>query len=116
MNHSKQTTKEQTQQWDQSIIYHNKYLRRTIIISLFKDFYRVPNYQREYVWGEKDKRGNGGEEVDQYLNDIFSEFENATKESAPEYFIGTIVVCKNEDGVFQCTHVVRRWTTAQLYL
>lgn len=84
--------------------------------SLLKDFYRVPNYQREYVWGEKDKRGNGGEEVEQYLNDIFGEFENATKESAPEYFIGTIVVCKSSDGVFELIDGQQRTTTSYLTL
>ena len=84
--------------------------------SLLKDFYRVPNYQREYVWGEKDKRGNGGEEVDQYLNDIFGEFENATKDSAPEYFIGTIVVCKSSDNVFELIDGQQRTTTSYLTL
>src|SRR5690606_15988254 len=57
---------------------------------LFQDFYRVPDYQREYVWGETDPKGEGGEEVDQFLNDIHIEFQNATKDDAPEYFIGTI--------------------------
>lgn len=84
--------------------------------SLLKDFYRVPNYQREYVWGEKDKRGNGGEEVEQYLNDIFGEFENATKDSAPEYFIGTIVVCKSADSVFELIDGQQRTTTSYLTL
>jgi len=84
--------------------------------SLLKDFYRVPNYQREYVWGEKDKRGNGGEEVEQYLSDIFGEFENATKDSAPEYFIGTIVVCKSSDSVFELIDGQQRTTTSYLTL
>lgn len=82
--------------------------------SLLKDFYRVPNYQREYVWGEKDKKGQGGEEVDQYLNDIYSEYETATADSAPEYFIGTLVVCKSEDGVFELIDGQQRTTTSYL--
>ena len=45
LNHSKQqeATETTSQQWDLSLINYNKYLRRTIIISLFKDFY-VSNY------------------------------------------------------------------------
>jgi uncharacterized protein with ParB-like and HNH nuclease domain len=60
------------------------------IKSLFQDFNRVPDYQREFVWGEADPRGEGGEEVEQFLGDIYSEFQNASKDAAPEYFIGTI--------------------------
>jgi Protein of unknown function DUF262 len=35
------------------------------LVDLFKDFYAVPNYQREYVWTE--------EEVEQLLQDVRSE-------------------------------------------
>ena len=51
--------------------------------ALFQDFYQVPDYQREYVWGETDAKGEGGEEVDQFLNDIYNEYQNATKDDAP---------------------------------
>jgi uncharacterized protein with ParB-like and HNH nuclease domain len=43
-------------------------------------FYKVPDYQREYVWTEK--------EVHQLLDDINDEIDG----SAKEYFIGTILV------------------------
>ena len=36
----------------------------------FQDFYRVPDYQREYVWGEADPKGQRGDEVEQFLRDI----------------------------------------------
>jgi hypothetical protein len=42
---------------------------------LFQDFYREPDYQREYVWGEKDPKGERGDEVDQFLDDIHTEFQ-----------------------------------------
>ena len=84
--------------------------------TLFQDFYRVPDYQREYVWGESDPKGEGGEEVDQFLNDIHAEFENATKADAPEYFIGTIVVCLGDDEVFDLIDGQQRTTTAYLTL
>lgn len=83
---------------------------------LFKDFYRVPDYQREYVWGESGPKGKGGEEVDQFLTDVHTEFENATSDFAPEYFIGTIVVCKGTDGVYELIDGQQRTTTSYLAL
>jgi len=53
------------------------------IEKLFKDFYEVPDYQREYVWGT--------EEVEQLLTDIYGEFELRTEHHSPDYFLGTIV-------------------------
>lgn len=84
--------------------------------TLFQDFYRVPDYQREYVWGETNPKGEGGEEVDQFLNDIHAEYENATSQDAPEYFIGTIVVCRGDDGVFDLIDGQQRTTTAFITL
>ncbi|WP_312138815.1 DUF262 domain-containing HNH endonuclease family protein [Brevundimonas sp.] len=84
--------------------------------TLFQDFYRVPDYQREYVWGETNPKGEGGEEVDQFLNDIYAEYENATAHDAPEYFIGTIVVCRAQDEVFDLIDGQQRTTTAFLTL
>ena len=96
---------------EQSIISDDMTLKR-----MFQDFYRVPDYQREYVWGETNPKGEGGEEVDQFLTDIYSEFEDATSSSAPEYFIGTIVVCKDADDVFELIDGQQRTTTAYLTL
>lgn len=45
--------------------------------------YIVPDYQREYVWTEK--------EVNQLLDDLNDSFENKDE----EYFLGTILVSKN---------------------
>ena len=83
---------------------------------IFQNFYRVPDYQREYIWGEVDAKGERGEEVEQFLKDIFSEFEQATKDDAPEYFIGTIVVCPGEDSVFDLIDGQQRSTTSFLTL
>lgn len=96
---------------EQSIISDDMTLKR-----MFQDFYRVPDYQREYVWGETNPKGEGGEEVDQFLTDIYSEYENATKDSAPEYFIGTIVVCKDKNDVYELIDGQQRTTTAYLTL
>lgn len=86
------------------------------VADLFKSFYRVPDYQREYVWGESDASREGGDEVEKFLRDIHSEFELATAQSAPEYFIGTIVVCPGSDGVFELIDGQQRTTTAFLTL
>ncbi|TJU82972.1 MAG: DUF262 domain-containing protein [Mesorhizobium sp.] len=96
---------------EQSIISDDMTLKR-----MFQDFYRVPDYQREYVWGETDPKGEGGEEIDQFLSDIYAEYESATKDSAPEYFIGTIVVCKDDKDVFELIDGQQRTTTAYLTL
>ncbi|WP_225009718.1 DUF262 domain-containing protein [Novosphingobium percolationis] len=96
---------------EQSIVSQDMTLKR-----LFQDFYRVPDYQREYVWGEADAKGEGGDQVDQFLSDIHIEFEAATQHFAPEYFIGTIVVCKGDDEVFELIDGQQRTTTAYLTL
>lgn len=96
---------------EQSIVSDDMTLKR-----MFQDFYRVPDYQREYVWGETDPKGEGGEEVDQFLSDIHAEYEGATKDFAPEYFIGTIVVCKDESDVYELIDGQQRTTTAYLTL
>ena len=55
------------------------------IQKLFQDFYLIPEYQREYVWEEK--------QVMQLLSDIYDQF---ISNPDAEYFLGTIVLCKHE--------------------
>ncbi len=88
------------------------------IKTVFQDFYRVPDYQREYVWGQVDKRGRKGDEVEQFLADVYGEFQQATAQFAPEYFIGTIVVCPAPDspGVLDLIDGQQRITTTYLTL
>ncbi len=83
---------------------------------VFQDFYRVPDYQREYVWGETDPKGEKGDEVEQFLKDIHREFEAATKDTAPEYFIGSVVICPGVDDVYDLIDGQQRTTTAFLIL
>ncbi|MDQ3635554.1 MAG: DUF262 domain-containing protein [Acidobacteriota bacterium] len=56
------------------------------INDLFKDFYTVPDFQREYVWEESN--------VEKLLQDVYDEFydENNQQIQHMEYFIGSIVV------------------------
>lgn len=70
---------------------------------LFKGFYSVPSYQREYVW-EK-------EQVEQLLSDIEEEWSGKRVSEAPEYFIGSIVVCPGPDGTFELIDGQQRMTT-----
>lgn len=78
------------------------------ISEVFQDFYSVPDYQREYVWE--------AEQVEQLLTDIQTELNGAEPQNAPEYFIGSIVVCPGLDGVFDLIDGQQRMTTLFLTL
>ena len=82
------------------------YDQLTIEDAFQRFFYVVPDYQREYVWGE--------EEVNQLLQDI-NEHVGA---SSSEYFIGTIIVSpiKNERNHFDVIDGQQRLTTIFLIL
>eukprot|EP00903_Cladosiphon_okamuranus_P003966 g3964.t1 len=73
------------------------------IAEVFQSFYSVPDYQREYVWE--------GEQVEQLLTDIAGELNEANPEDAPEYFIGSIVICPGKEGVFELIDGQQRMTT-----
>ena len=78
------------------------------IDEVFKSFYIVPDYQREYVWET--------EQVEQLLNDINMERSDDDPGDAPEYFIGSIVVCPRNDGVLELIDGQQRMTTLFLTL
>jgi hypothetical protein len=75
------------------------------LAKIFDDFYSVPDFQREFVWGEK--------EVDQLLQDINSAFAG---DPSSEYFIGSIVVCPGADDVYELIDGQQRMTTAFITL
>lgn len=75
---------------------------------LFDDFYTVPSFQREYVWGEP--------QVEQLLQDIHTEFSSNDDGRDSEYFIGSIVVCDAGDGTFDLIDGQQRTTTLYLLL
>jgi hypothetical protein len=78
------------------------------VAEVFNDFYVVPPYQREYVWKT--------EQVEQLLNDINTELAGSPPGQAPEYFIGSIVVCPGENGVLDLIDGQQRMTTLFLML
>ena len=78
------------------------------VADVFQAFYAVPDYQREYVWET--------EQVEQLLNDINAELAGNDPTTAPEYFIGSIVVCPGNDSVLELIDGQQRMTTLFLTL
>lgn len=71
----------------------------------FKNFYVVPDYQREYVWEER--------QVNQLLSDVYDEFDNNHNK---EYFIGSTVVFKDKSGSYELIDGQQRTTTLFLMI
>ena len=44
---------------------------------VFSEFYYVPDYQREYVWGDvaAKRKSDETDEVERFLEDIYTEFQ-----------------------------------------
>lgn len=85
--------------------------RNLNISDLFKDFYTVPNFQREYVWNK--------DNVIQLLEDIFEGLGLYEDEpNNTEYFLGSIVVCpddvEDDKKTFQLIDGQQRLTTIYL--
>ncbi len=78
------------------------------VAEVFQAFYVVPDYQREYVW-ETDQ-------VEQLLTDIRDELAGHDPANAPEYFIGSVVVCPGAQGVLDLIDGQQRMTTLFLVL
>ena len=75
---------------------------------LFANFFVVPNFQREYVWGT--------DEVRQLLEDVYAEYSDSDRNTDSEYFIGTIVTCVGDNAVYQLIDGQQRMTTSYLVL
>jgi uncharacterized protein with ParB-like and HNH nuclease domain len=67
----------------------------------------VPDFQREYVWEKSN--------VNQLLEDIYTElYENDELSENPEYFLGSIVIYRDNNGTFQLIDGQQRLTTIYL--
>lgn len=76
------------------------------IADLFKEFYAVPDFQREYVWAD--------ENVEKLLVDIIDElYDNDEPLEDSEYFLGSLVVYP-DNGTFQLIDGQQRLTTIYL--
>lgn len=74
------------------------------VAELFRDFYSVPDFQREYVW----KKTN----VEKLLQDVVEElYDEDEPVNNAEYFLGSIVVFRDEPGTFQLIDGQQRLTT-----
>jgi hypothetical protein len=80
------------------------------IEQMYKDFYVVPPYQREYVWSDV--------EVQAFADDIYNEFYGSKGELVAdrEYFIGSVVVCRSAHGPYDLIDGQQRMTTIFLFL
>lgn len=77
------------------------------IADLFKEFYSVPEFQREYVW----QRSN----VEKLLQDIVYElYDEEDLREDTEYFLGSIVVFRDSDRTYQLIDGQQRLTTIYL--
>jgi hypothetical protein len=76
---------------------------------LFKDFYAVPKFQREFVWQE--------EQVTALLEDVYDAlFDELGVPVDTEYFIGSVVVYPDAEGAFQLIDGQQRTMTLFLAL
>jgi uncharacterized protein with ParB-like and HNH nuclease domain len=73
------------------------------ISRLFEDFYAVPNYQREFVWGEQEAR--------KLVDDIYAEFVSGGDQHQNDYFVGSMVACSRGDGTYEVIDGQQRLTT-----
>lgn len=84
------------------------------IEKLFNDFYIIPDYQREYIWKDK--------QIDEFFQDIYEEFikwENISSISPSQtiqYFIGSIIVYLRNDKLYEVIDGQQRITTAYIFL
>ncbi len=85
------------------------------IRGLFQDYYVVPDYQRDYVWGENSAE-RPIDEVELFLSDIHREFEEHSPKTKTEYFIGTIITCENKSGSYDVIDGQQRLTTIFLII
>jgi len=71
-----------------------------VITLLHQDRYIIPLYQRAYAWTKT--------EIDQLLSDIWGQY---MQDPSGEYYIGSLVVSKNENSTFEIIDGQQRHTT-----
>ena len=78
--------------------------------TLYNEFYTVPDFQREYVWQEKN--------VEKLLNDVYEHFYDSHNQPSndAEYFVGSTVVCWGKDNAYLLIDGQQRLTTCYLLL
>jgi uncharacterized protein with ParB-like and HNH nuclease domain len=67
------------------------------------NYYRIPDYQRPYDWGE--------EEIEQFWDDIYSAYENGDI----YYFLGPVILAQTEDKELEVVDGQQRLTTLTIF-
>lgn len=75
---------------------------------IFQSKYIVPLYQRNYAWAQ--------DEIEQLLQDLYENFKKSKTNSTLNYFIGSLVVLKRKDGLYEVIDGQQRLTTLSLLL
>ncbi|MFC4163858.1 DUF262 domain-containing protein [Epilithonimonas zeae] len=75
---------------------------------IFQSKYIVPLYQRNYAWGQ--------DEIEQLLQDLYENFKKSKTNPILNYFIGSLVVLKRNDGLYEVIDGQQRLTTLSLLL
>lgn len=83
----------------------NNYVKPFKINELLSyDKYIIPIYQRNYAWGDKE------------ISLLIQDLENACQKSKDNYYIGSLVVYKRENGDFEVIDGQQRLTTLTLIM
>lgn len=75
---------------------------------IFQSKYIVPLYQRNYAWAQ--------DEIEQLLQDLYENFKKSKTNPTLNYFIGSLVVLKRKDGLYEVIDGQQRLTTLSLLL
>lgn len=83
------------------------------IIEIFQKLYVIPEYQRPYSWAE--------DKCYDLWNDIIEKYEeekrkNKKSDNKGEYFLGTMVLIKNNKGIFEVIDGQQRLTSLLILL
>lgn len=81
--------------------------RKSIFDYLSKNKFLIPMYQRNYVWGE--------DECEQLWEDVYHFFKNKDENQDEEYFLGSVVIYK-ENGRQNIIDGQQRTTTLNLLI
>ena len=85
------------------------------IIEIFQKLYVIPEYQRPYSWAE--------DKCYDLWNDIIEKYEEEKRKNKKsdnknkgEYFLGTMVLIKNNNGIFEVIDGQQRLTSLLILL
>nr|WP_320037270.1 DUF262 domain-containing protein [uncultured Bacteroides sp.] len=75
---------------------------------IFQCKYIIPLYQRNFAWG--------ADEIGLLLQDLYENFKKSRSNGLLNYFIGSLIVLRRKDGLFEVIDGQQRLTTLSLLL